>query len=278
MNGKLKWISISLIILLLGGVVVLGVLYSQKSSSLSKAEAQIDTLELDIINLEADLSAAEAEVASLEADLATAEAEIDTLETDLAAAQAEVASLQAELATAQADLATAQAEIDTLETDLAAAQAEMASLEADLATAEAEIDTLETDLAAAQAEVAFLQAELATAQADLAALSDELILIKDPRHFNSLAELQNWLAQDNTNTAYASANIYNYSYILQVRALRDGYLLPAFFEDWDMDYIADISGNLAYIVDEIYVVLPFEDLYMLWFVAPDIPSHPLPLE
>ena len=259
-----KWVSISIIVVLVAGLAASLFLYFQESSNLRAAEDEIDALEGNVATLEGTVS-------TLEADLATSEAEVDRLEGELAAAQAEVTRLEGELT-------TAQDEISTLQADLAEAQAEVDRLEGELAAAEAEVDRLGGELAAAQAEVASLEGELATAQDEISTLSDELVMVKDPRHFNSLVELNNWLAQDDTNTEYAGEEIYNYGYILQVKALRDGYLLPAFFEDWDGDYIANISGNLAYIGDEIYIVLPFMDAAILWFFAVDIPSHPLPLE
>ena len=259
-----KWVVIGVTALLVVAVVVLGVMYSQKSGDLSEAESQINILAMQVNDLEDDLAASEAEVASLE--------------TNLAASEAEVTSLESDLATAQADLSAAESEIDTLETDLAAAQAEVASLEADLAAAEADAASLEADLADAQAEVASLEAELAAAQAELADAIDELAVVKDPRHFNSRNELQSWLEQDNTDTQYDDESTYNYVYILQIRALRDGYILPANFEDIDLDYVADVAGNLAFINGNIYLVWPFSDDVELWFYAEDVPSRPLPLD
>ncbi len=137
---------------------------------------------------------------------------------------------------------------------------------------------LEDELEAAQAEVTSLQDELAAAQAETAALTDELILIKDPRHFNSLNELLNWLDEDDTDTAYGSATQIELMYILQVKALRDGYILPVFFQDIDCDGYYDIYGNIAYIGNSLYFVDPQDDSTEDWINGPTVPSPPLPLD
>ncbi|MCK5577801.1 MAG: hypothetical protein KAI14_05730 [Dehalococcoidales bacterium] len=264
-----KHINIAVLVV---GLVASLFLYFQESGRLKDAKSEIVDLEGTVSTLEADLAAAQAEVLALEADLAASEAEVSALEADLAASEAEVSALEADLAAAQADVLALQA-------DLAAAQAEVSTLQADLAAAQAEVSTLQADLAAAQAEVSTLQADLAAAEADVSALSEELQTVKDPRHFTSLQELEAWLAQDNTDTTYPFASAFERAYVLQVRALRDGYLLPAYFADPDYDRIVEFVGNLAYIGDEIYYVWAGDDSNFLWAInTPLVPSHPLPLD
>ena len=250
-----KHINIAVLVV---GLVASLFLYFQESGRLKDAKSEIVDLEGTVSTLEADLAAAQAEVLALEADLAASEAEVSALEADLAASEAEVSALEA---------------------DLAAAQADVLALQADLAAAQAEVSTLQADLAAAQAEVSTLQADLAAAEADVSALSEELQTVKDPRHFTSLQELEAWLAQDNTDTTYPFASAFERAYVLQVRALRDGYLLPAYFADPDYDRIVEFVGNLAYIGDEIYYVWAGDDSNFLWAInTPLVPSHPLPLD
>jgi septal ring factor EnvC (AmiA/AmiB activator) len=274
-----RWISISIIAVLAVGLVVSLFLYFQESGRLKDARLEIVDLEGTVSILETDLAAVEAEVSALETDLAEAEAEVSTLETDLAAAEAEVSALEQEKLILFTNLAAAEAEVSALETDLAAAEAEVSALETDLAAAEAEVSALETDLAAAEAEVSALETDLAAAEAEVSALSAELQTVKDPRHFTSLQELEAWLAQDNTDIAYPFASSFERAYILQVRALRDGYLLPANFEDIDFDFTVDFVGNLAYIGNEIYYVWAGDDSTFMWASnTPPLPPHPLPLD
>jgi hypothetical protein len=87
--------------------------------------------------------------------------------------------------------------------------------------------------------------------------------------------LEVWLAQDYTDIEYSDASPFEIVYVLQARALIDGYLLPAHFEDPDFDYVVDFIGNLAYIGDELYYVWPYDDSYFLWADVPLIPSYPL---
>ncbi len=252
-----KWISISI-----SGVLVMGLaaslfLYFQESSSLKDAESKIVTLEGNVSSLGADLAAAEAEVARLDGELIAAEAQVSTLEADLMAAQTQVTTLETELTAAEAQVSALEGNVSTLETDLAAAQARVSTLEADLAAAEAQVSTLEAGLADAEAQVA--------------TLSEELQTVKDPRHFTSLQELEAWLVQDDTDTAYPFISTAELAFILQVRALRDGYLLPA-------DVYPDGFGyNWAYIGSDIYVIFPEDDSIIWWDIMEPVPSHPLPL-
>jgi septal ring factor EnvC (AmiA/AmiB activator) len=255
-----KWITISAIGALAIGVITTGVLYAQENSRLKDAQTEI-------IGLKGNVSALESNVSALKADLAAAEGEVSTLETELAAAEGEVLILEA-------DLAAAEGEISTLETELVAAEAQVSTLATELAAAETQVSTLEADLESAQSAL--------QAQQDInSELSEDLAAVQDPRHFESLEELGAWLAQDDTDTDIRLAAVPSWEriFILQVRALRDGYLLPANFEDWDGDLIVDFWGNLAYIGDDIYWVWAVDDSIFLWAIdMPPVPLHPSPLD
>ncbi len=258
-----KWINISIIGVLVVGLAASLFFYFQESGNLKDAQDVI-------VDLEGDVSTLDDIVSTLGTDLAAAEAEVTRLDGELTAAEAQVSTLEA-------DLAAAEGQVSTLEADLAAAEGQVSTLEADLAAAETQVSTLEADLAAAEGQVSTLEAELADAEAQVATLAEELQTVKDPRHFASLQELEAWLAQDDTDTAYPFAGPFEQAFILQVRALRDGYLLPVYFEDLDYDFLVEMSGNFAYIGDEIYYVDPAVDFIVLWAFVDAIPSHPLPL-
>lgn len=258
-----KWINISIIGVLVVGLAASLFFYFQESGNLKDAQDII-------VDLEGDVSTLDGIVSALGTDLAAAEAEVTRLEEDMATAEAQVSTLEA-------DLAAAEAQVSTLETNLAAAEGQVSTLETDLAAAQARVSTLEADLAAAEAKLPALEADLADAEAQVATLTEELAKVKDPGHFTSLQELEAWLAQDDTDTAYPFAGPFEQAFILQVRALRDGYLLPAYFEDIDYDFLVELIGNFAYIGDEIYYVDPAFDFVFLWAFVDAIPSHPLPL-
>jgi len=102
-------------------------------------------------------------------------------------------------------------------------------------TLEGEVSSLETELADSEAKVSSLQSDLKKAEDDIetqqtinSALSEELKTVKDPRHFASLTELADWLQRDDTDTEYSVEDWTNMCLVLQVKALRDGYLLPAY--------------------------------------------------
>ena len=65
-----KWITISIIVVLLPGIGVTGALYAQESSELKEAQSEIVALQGNVSTLEAELAAAEAQVSALETDLA----------------------------------------------------------------------------------------------------------------------------------------------------------------------------------------------------------------
>ena len=85
-------------------------------------------------------------------------------------------------------------------------------------------------------------------------MTNSLNTVRSPRHFNSVQELTQWLAQDDTNTnpAYATLNGLARAYVLQVKALRAGYLLPAnVFWSGSTFYYSNlaVAGGLLCLVD-----------------------------
>ena len=156
--------------------------------------------------------------------------------------------------------------------------------ESEISSLENNVSSLQSSLTNKDALISGLYDDLDIANTSLEAqqdinivLTEDLEKITDPRHFSSLSELVDWLDQDATDVFYGGEPLNELAYILQVSALRDGYILPALFEDWDGDYIVDNVGNIAYIGDEIYLIFPESDEVFLWASVQPIPSHPLPL-
>ena len=208
---------------------------------------------------------------------------LDKADTQVTTLESNVTSLQGELTAAQANVTSIQAQLD-------AEKAKSASLQTQLTTSDAKVTSLTADLAAANAKVTSTQvsldkanADLATAKASNTSLSAELTKVKDPRHFNTLQELTDWLAKDdtNTNSAYASLTNIAKAYVLEVKALRDGYLLPAqldIVQFQDGSY-AVLGSNIALIGPNIYSVAPATDVVSVSSISFNtaLPSHPLPL-
>ncbi|MBA7638177.1 hypothetical protein ES703_45830 [subsurface metagenome] len=232
-----KWIAIPVIAVLAVGIIVGGYFLWQQTSKLGEAESEIVTLEGNVATLEGN-------VATLETDLADSEATVSTLETDLADSEATVSTLEGNVAT----------------------------LETDLADSEATVSTLEADLGTANSQITSLQADVSTQQTINSSLSAELKKVKDPRHFVSLSELVDWLRDDDTDTKYADESLAEKALILQVRALRDGYLLLAF------TYEEGGGFNYAIIDDELWFVFPEDDETSFYIYVDPLPSHPLPLD
>ncbi len=153
-------------------------------------------------------------------------------------------------------------------TKLGDAQTEIVTLEGDVATLEGDVATLEGD-------VATLEGNVATLEGTVSTLSAELKKVKDPRHFSSLTELTDWLQKDDTNTKYANEDPTRRAFILQVRALRDGYLLPAtLYSEYEVSYVI----NKAVIEGYTYSVWSDSDDVYLDIYTGLLPSHPLPLD
>ncbi len=184
---------------------------------------------------------------------------------------------QQELQSAKAEWEVAQAKLEAMQATLEAAQAELNAIQADLAASAESVSTVETDLETANTEIGNLQADVKTQQTLNLALSGELKKVKDPRHFESVAELVDWLYQDDTDTRYASEDAAIMCYILQVRALRDGYLLPVDV-DVDMETGTNYWSNSAMIGGSLYWVYPWDDTYEWANDTQQTPSHPLPLD
>lgn len=241
-KGKTSWYMVAITGVLAIGLVTFGVLYGIGAVNLSNARADITQLETNVADLQAQLAVEEANVAALETQLATAIEELN--------------------------LSQAQAE----------------QLQADLDESELQVANLQTELDDAIANVTSLQSDLDEASADLeeaiaanSSLEDELSTVKSPRHFTSLEELQTWLANDDTdtNSDYASLSPAAKAYLLQVKALRDGYILSACL-DWDSSYI--YTWNVAIVNDTIYSVNADTDAVT---EGPDFadapPSYPIPI-
>jgi hypothetical protein len=161
--------------------------------------------------------------------------------------------------------------------DLNSSQTQVTHLQADLNASELRITNLQSELDAASTELSQAYSELAGLTDANTSLTEELTVIKDPRHFNSLQELQTWLENDdtNTNSAYSSLTSQAKAYVLQVKALRDGYILSACI-DWDSNFI--YSWNVAVIGDKIYSVNAATDVITAGPSFDEaLPLHPLPI-
>lgn len=184
---------------------------------------------------------------------------------------------------AESEIGGLQTNVSSLQTNVSTLQGTVSTLEGDVSTLEGDVSTLETELSTSQATVSSLETDLANTQNSLQAqedinseLSGDLNTIRSPRHFSSLAELKAWLAQDDTNTAYAYKSSVERCFILQVRALRDGYILSAILYTTDGNkYVM----NQAVIGNSIYRVSATNDyVYFFDTVSPVQPAYPLPLE
>ena len=163
----------------------------------------------------------------------------------------------------------------SLTDDLSAMTGERDTLEDEKADLEIELDDANSEISSLQSSLSVKTSELNSEEARTTALQGELNTVMYPRHFNSLQELQGWLQEDKTDTEY-----YSYAaercYVLYVRALQDGYILPVYVTD---ESGVDLWGNFAVIGDTVWLVAPSDDdtwefCESDWFDV--LPSYPIP--
>ncbi len=193
---------------------------------------------------------------------------------DLKAANSEIATQKTTISGLNTDLTASKAETADFKTKLTASEAEVATQKSNVADLTTKNTKLTSDLTAANSALSGAQSSLSAAQSANSALTSDLKKVKDPRHFASVAELTDWLQKDDTNTKYASVDNIQRAFILQVRALRDGFLLPvSLYTDSSGHWV----GNRAVIGTVIYMVTSTTDSVTAYDVCVAQPSHPEPL-
>lgn len=196
---------------------------------------------------------------------------LDEAESEIVTLEGNIGDLEGNVLTLEGNVSSLEGNVTTLEANVSSLEGDVSTLETDLADSEATVSALYGDLDTANSTISDLQADVSTQQNINASLSAELNEVKDPRHFSSISELTDWLQQDDTDTRYADETTAEMATILQVRALRDGYIIYTFV----------ISGgeglNMAAVGDEMWAISPENDnLDFLGYINP-LPSHPLPL-
>jgi len=171
-------------------------------------------------------------------------------------------------------LSDARAEIAALTSQVGSLEKSVSSLQGKLADSENKALGLQANLNAANTHSAALEDTIKSLQGTISAQADELKKIRYPRHFASLAELTNWLQKDDTNLKYPGVSALQRAYILQVKALQDGYLLPVRMPIVALG-LTELDTNFAIIGDAIYTVRASNDSVERWAPAPALPSYPI---
>jgi hypothetical protein len=272
--GKTLWYVISGVLLI--ALIAFGILYGSTSGKLKTANTKIIEMESDITakkgnidSLNTRLTAEKVNVTSLQTQLATEKANVTKLTTDLSTSQTSLTIAQGQVKTLQASLDTANASVTKLTSDLASANNRVANIQAGL-------DKANTDLATAITNLAKATTDLATMTTNFNNINTNYKKVADPRHFLTVQELTDWLAKDdtNTNTAYTSLRPSEKSYILQIKAARDGFLLSA-----SIMYLNSqvYYSNVAVVGGSIYNINTLTDQIELEGTTTPYASHPLPL-
>jgi predicted RNase H-like nuclease (RuvC/YqgF family) len=182
----------------------------------------------------------------------------------------QIGKLNDELDSAEVQIAALSSEVSSLENNIS-------TLQTKLADSENEASALQANLDAANTHSAALEDTIRSLQSTISAQVDELKKIKYPRHFASLAELTNWLQKDDTNVKYPGVSVLERAYILQVKALQDGYLLPVRIPLAAIG-LSELDSNFAVIGDIIYTVRASDDSVQRWSSTSALPSYPIPPE
>ena len=270
-----------LVILLLAGLGYGGWLYVQQTDELDQTRVTLSSLNNNLLSLQGELTTEQAKAAGIQTQLATEKNRAAVLEGELVTVRGQQNASASQITSLKAELEASKAKITSLENELTATQtlisgtqkevaAEMSKLTAEISKLNGDLSKAKADLAKASLDISGLKSANATQLADLNK-------VKDPRHFYTIEELRAWLERDDTNTnpSFASMGLAEKAFILQVRALRDGYLLPAAV-DADSEHI--YSWNVAVIGASIYVVTAGTDetLFLANFEVPPA-QRPLPL-
>jgi len=190
--------------------------------------------------------------------LASQNAKTNAKRTD---AEEQVASLQSQVSGLQVSLSSTQSQ-------LTAAQAKSASLETDLTATKAAADT----------QIAALQKDISSRQSTIDAQGAQIKTMRYPRNFNTIDELTNWLQRNNVVTwdplALTAAQRVQMTFALEIKAARDGYLLPAVLPMFgNLDWMT----NRAVVGDIIYEVRAWDSFVQIGGrVTPAVPSYPIP--
>ncbi|OGO39652.1 MAG: hypothetical protein A2147_03015 [Chloroflexi bacterium RBG_16_57_8] len=181
--------------------------------------------------------------------------ELNELNTQLDAAEQQVATLQSQMSGLQSN-------VSSLQNQLTGAQNQVTSLQANVTSANGQISTLQKDAESKQSNIDAQAAQIKT--------------MKYPRFFSSQVELSNWLQKDNTNTLYTSPNAIEkavMAFTLQIRAARDGYILPVTLP---FGGNLDLLTNRAIVGDVMYDVRAWDDFAQRGLnVSPAMPSYPI---
>ncbi len=176
------------------------------------------------------------------------------------------------LSKAETMIADLNSNVSTLEGSVSSLQNNVSTLQTDLAASKEKASSLQTNLNKATADINKLQADLRTQQDSNSALSAELQVIKYPKHFVSLTELTDWLQKDDTNTKYSGITPMERAFILEVKALQNGYLLPVRLP---MEGLAPYVYNTAVIGEVIYNVRATDDSVDRWGQIQPLPTRPI---
>jgi peptidoglycan hydrolase CwlO-like protein len=234
-----KWLSIVIIVVLVAATGTTVFLYSGKSNDLNAANSEIAIHQTAIAGLNSDISASKAETTDYQSQLKAAQDAIMLLDGNI--------------------------------TDL---NNQNIKLTSDIATANTDISDTKFTLANTQSSISSIQSSLISAQNNVLTLNATVKKVTDPRHFASLQELTDWLQQDDTDTKYPAINNTTRAYILQVRALRDGFILAVSI--W-VDASGGWVSNRAVIGAAVYAVNAKNDSVSYYGGAAIMPSHPEPL-
>jgi hypothetical protein len=215
------------------------------------------------------------DLAQTRSDLGQTRDDLTQRNSDLSLAQGDLSKTRSDLAMRQSDLTQSQSQVEDLRNTVYSVQAKSAGQDLTISDLQVYLKDATNKATTLQSGLKNSQDDVKAQQAINGSLSTELKKVEDPRHFSTVAELTDWLAQDDTNKVYANERPSTIGYILEVRALRAGFILPV--SVWIQNNII-YFGNVAVIGDSLYDVDASKDAINKFATFQPIPSHPLPLQ
>jgi molybdopterin converting factor small subunit len=199
---------------------------------------------------------------------------LKTANTEITTQKTTIDSLNKQLTTSKAETAALQGKLSASETTIVTLNGNITDLTDKNTKLTADLGTANTQLTSTQASLSSANSALGTAQSTNSTLSATVKKISDPKNFATVTELKDWLQKDDTNTKYTNLDPLQRGLILQIRAMRDGFILSlSIFADSTNTYV----GNRAIIGDTVFAVMSGSDSVTQYVTVPAQPSHPEPL-
>ena len=180
----------------------------------------------------------------------------------------------------KAELTEVEQQLSGLQSELSGVRSTLSSTQSKLTAAETKSTTLQADLTAATARIETMSKDVSSKQSTIDAQAAQIKKMMYPHNFSTVDELTGWLQKNNPVTwdplALTAVQRVQMTFALQIKAARDGYLMPAVLPMFgNLDWMT----NRTVVGDIIYEVRAWDSFAQIGGrVTPAVPSYPIPPE